>query len=196
LPLAIAAISGDAVAGEANLGTLRYLLAVPVSRLRLLGTKYAAIVIFAFIATFLVALVGMVIGLALFGGGSVTTLSGIQISFLDGVGRVALAAAYLACALASLGAVGLFISTLTEQPIAATIATLVFSAASLVLDSIPQVAWMHPYLITHHWMSFGDLLRSPIAWGGVTHGLYLAGSYALVFFLAAWARFAGKDVTS
>jgi ABC-2 type transport system permease protein len=192
----VAAIAGDAIAGEANLGTLRYLLVVPVARTRLLAVKYAAIVVFAFLATFLVALVGMVIGLALFGGGDLTTLSGTRISFLAGVGRVVLAAAYLACGLAALGAVGLFISTLTEQPIAATLATVVFSTASFILDSIPQVAWIHPYLLTHRWMAFGDLLRTPIAWEGVLHGLYLAASYAVVFALAAWARFAAKDVTS
>ena len=152
--------------------------------------------IFAFIATFLVTVVGMAIGLALFGGGDLTTLSGSRISFMNVLGRVALASVYLSCALASLGAVGLFISTLTVQPIAATIATVVFSAASLILDSIPQVAWLHPYLLTHHWMAFGDLFRTPIAWDGVVQGLYVAASYALVFFLAAWARFAGKDVTS
>jgi ABC-2 type transport system permease protein len=196
LPLAVAAISGDAIAGEANLGTLRYLLTVPVARLRLLGVKYLAIVVSSFLATFLVAVVGMGVGLALFGGGDVTTLSGTQISFAEGLVRVVLASAYLSCALASLGAVGLFISTLTEQPIAATIATVIFSTASFILDSIPQVGWLHPYLLTHRWMAFGDLLRAPIAWDGVLHGLYLAVSYALVFFLAAWARFAGKDVTS
>ena len=196
LPLAVAAMSGDAIAGEANLGTLRYLLTVPVARLRLLGVKYAAIVIFGFLATFLITVVGMAIGLALFGGGDVTTLSGTQISFAAGLGRVLLASAYLSCALGSLGAVGLFISTLTEQPIAATIATVVFSTASFILDSIPQVSWLHPYLLTHHWMAFGDLFRTPIAWDGLLHGLYLAASYAIVFFIAAWARFAGKDVTS
>jgi ABC-2 type transport system permease protein len=196
LPLAIATISGDAVAGEANLGTLRYLLTVPVARLRLLGVKYLSLVIFSFLATFLVAVVGMAIGLALFGGGDVTTLSGTQISFAEGLVRVLLASVYLSCALASLGAVGLLISTLTEQPIAATIATVVFSTASFILDSIPQVGWLHPYLLTHHWMAFGDLLRAPIAWDGILHGLYLAASYAVVFFLAAWARFAGKDITS
>ncbi len=196
LPLAVAAIAGDAIAGEANLGTLRYLLTVPVARLRLLAVKYAAIVIFAFLATFLVTVVGMAIGLALFGGGDLTTLSGSQISFSEGLGRVALASIYLSCALASLGAVGLFVSTLTEQPIAAMIATVIFSTASFILDSIPQVDWLHPYLLTHHWMAFGDFFRTPIAWDGVVHGLYLAASYGIVFFLAAWARFAGKDVTS
>ena len=51
LPLAVGTIAGDSVAGEANLGTLRYLLTVPVGRTRLLVVKYAAIVIFAFVAT-------------------------------------------------------------------------------------------------------------------------------------------------
>jgi ABC-2 type transport system permease protein len=196
LPLAVSVIAGDSVAGEANVGTLRYLLTVPVARLRLLSVKYAALVIFSFAATLVVTVTGMVIGLILFGGGDLTTLSGTQVSFLDGFVRVLAVSAYIAVCLASLGAVGLFISTLTEQPIAATIATLFFSAASLILDAIPQVSWLHPYLITHHWMTFGDLLRDPVAWGGIAHGLYSAAAYAVIFFLAAWARFSGKDVTS
>jgi ABC-2 type transport system permease protein len=196
LPLAVAVVAGDAVAGEANLGTLRYLLTVPVTRRRLLLVKFAAVSIGAFIATFTVTIVGIVMGLLLFGGGPMTLLSGTQVGFLDGLGRVLLAAAYLSCGLAALGAVGLFISTLTEQPIAATIATVVFSSTSFILDSIPQVGWLHPYLLTHHWMDFGDLFRAPIAWNNVSAGLFLSAGYVVVFLLAAWARFAGKDVTS
>lgn len=196
LPLAVAAISGDAVAGEANLGTLRYVLTVPADRPRLLGVKYLAIVVFSLAATGVVAVTGMVAGLALFGGGSMTLLSGVQIGFAEGLLRVLMAAAYVALCLASLGAVGLFISTLTEQPIGAMIAVLIFSTASFILDTIPQIAWIHPVLITHHWLDFGDLLRSPLDWGGVTQGLFVAAAYALVFWCAAWARFAGKDVTS
>jgi ABC-2 type transport system permease protein len=196
LPLAVAAISGDAVAGEANLGTLRYLLTVPVHRARLLAVKYLAVVIFALAATLVVTLTGVLLGLALFGGGDMTLLSGTQVSFGAGLGRVLLATCYLAIGFASLGAVGLFVSTLTEQPIGATIAIVLFSTASFILDSIPQVDWLHPYLITHNWTAFGDLFRDPVAWGGIQHGLYTAAAYALVFGLAAWARFAGKDVTS
>src|SRR6478609_282873 len=63
LPLAVASIAGDSIAGEANIGTLRYLLTVPAGRTRLLVVKYAAIVVFSFAAAALVALVGSVIGL-------------------------------------------------------------------------------------------------------------------------------------
>jgi len=196
LPLAVAAISGDAVAGEAGLGTLRYLLTVPVQRRRLLGVKYLAIAIFALVAASTVTVTGIAMGLVLFGGGPMTLLSGTQVGFAGGLLRVLLATVYLAVCLASLGAVGLFISTLTEQPIAAMIALLVFSTASFILDTIPQVAWLHPFLVTHHWMAFGDLFRDPVAWSAIESGLYLAAGYGLVFWLAAWARFAGKDVTS
>ena len=196
LPLAVAAISGDAVAGEANTGTLRYLLTVPVRRTRLLAVKYAAIVLFAFAATLVVTLTGIALGLVLFGGGSLTLLSGSQIGFGAGLARVLLAAAYLAVCLASLGAVGLFVSTLTEQPIGATIAIVLFSSASFIVDNIPQVSWVHPYLITHNWLAFGDLFRDPVAWQGVERGLYVAVAYAAVFWLAAWARMSSKDVTS
>ena len=196
LPLAVAAISGDSVAGEANIGTLRYLLTVPVQRARLLAVKYLAIVVFALVATSTVTVTGVVMGIALFGGGDLTLLSGTQIGFTEGLLRVVLATVYLGLCLASLGAVGLFVSTLTEQPIGAMIAVVVFSTASFILDTIPQVSWLHPFLITHNWLAFGDLFRDPVAWPGVQQGLYVAVAYAVVFWLAGWARFVAKDVTS
>jgi ABC-2 type transport system permease protein len=196
LPLAVAAISGDAVAGEANLGTLRYLLTVPVQRARLLAVKYLAIVIFSVAATLTVTVTGIVMGLALFGGGEMTLLSGTQIGFAEGLLRVLAASLYLSVCLASLGAVGLFVSTLTEQPIGAMITVVIFSTASFIADSIPQIAWLHPFLITHNWLAFGDLFRSPVAWDGIQQGIYVALAYVIVFWFAGWARFTGKDVTS
>ena len=76
LPLAMSMLSGDAVAGEANLGTLRYLLTVPVSRTRLLAVKYVSLCIGALWGVTAVALPGAIIGIALFGTGDLTTLSG------------------------------------------------------------------------------------------------------------------------
>ena len=154
LPLAVSAISGDSVAGEANLGTLRYLLAIPAGRTRLLVIKYAAIVIFAVAATFLVALIGSIMGLALFGGGDMTLLSGTQTSLADGLWRLVLSSLYLAAQFSALGAIGLFVSTLTEQPIGATIAIVLVNVLMFVLDSIAQLDWLHPWLLTHWWTSF------------------------------------------
>ena len=196
LPLAISMLAGDAVAGEANLGTLRYLLTVPVSRTRLLVVKYASLCIGALWGVATVAVAGAVIGVALFGTGPLTTLSGSQLEFPAALGRVLLVVLYLSACIAALGAVGLFISTLTVQPIAATIALMIFTILSWILDAVPQLEWLHPWLIVHEWLSFADLLRDPPLWDNVLRGLGVDAVYAAVFWLLAWARFAGKDVTS
>jgi ABC-2 type transport system permease protein len=196
LPIAVAAVAGDAIAGEANVGTLRYLLTVPVHRTRLLAVKYAGIVVGAFVATVTVAGTGLLAGWALFGGGPVTLLSGVQVGLGEALLRLLLICLYLTVCLSALGAVGLFISTLTEQPMGATIAITMLTTSSFVLGIIPQIDWLHPYLITHWWNSFGDLLRDPVAWGPLRSGLLSAAAYILIFLTAAWARFASRDVTS
>ncbi|HEY2671180.1 MAG TPA: ABC transporter permease [Rugosimonospora sp.] len=196
LPLAIAAIAGDAVAGEAHGGTLRYLLVVPVDRTRLLVVKFGAIAVFAVVATLLVALVGAMLGLALFGGGPVVTLSGTTLPFWTGVARLLLVIGYIAVCLSVLGTIGLFVSTLTEQPIGATIAIMVLALASEIMDAIPQLSAIHAYLPTHYWSAFGDLLRDPISFVAVGPGLLSAAAYTAIFGAAAWARFGGRDVTS
>jgi ABC-2 type transport system permease protein len=196
LPLAVSAISGDSVAGEANLGTLRYLLAVPAGRTRLVVIKYAAIVIFALVATLIVALVGTIMGLALFGGGDMTLLSGTQTSMADGVWRLLLSSFYLAAQFSALGAIGLFVSTLTEQPLGATIAIVLVDVLMFILDSISQLDWLHPWLLTHWWTAFADLLRDPMATESIQRGLITAVVYAGVFWLAAWARLSTKDISS
>ncbi len=196
LPLAVSAIAGDSVAGEANIGTLRYLLTIPAGRTRLLVVKFAAIVIFAVVATSLVAVVGTLMGLALFGGGDMTLLSGSRTTLAGGLGRLLLSVLYLAFQLSALGAIGLFISTLTEQPIGATIAVVLVNVMMFILDSITQLEWLHPWLLTHWWTAIGDFLRDPIFYDNIERGLVTAAVYGGVFWLLAWARFTGKDVTS
>jgi ABC-2 type transport system permease protein len=196
LPLAMSMLAGDSIAGEANIGTLRYLLTVPVHRTRLLAVKYVSLCIGAFWGVTAVALPGAVAGVILFGTGPMTTLSGTQISFGAALWRVLLVMLYLSAGLAGLAAVGLFISTLTEQPIAAAIALMMFTIVSWILDAVPQLAWLHPWLIVDHWLAFGDILRDPMAGTEIGRGLFTAAGYAVVFWLASWARFSSKDITS
>ena len=196
LPLAVAVIAGDAVAGEANVGTLRYLLARPVQRTRLLAVKYLGVLISTVVAVLLVAVVGVGFGLALFGAGPVTLLSGTQVSTAVGLFRLLLVCGYLVICLAAFGAVGLFVSTLTEQPIGATIAVVGLALLSQILDSVTQLSAIHPYLPTHYWLSFGDLLRDPIATDQIVPGIVSAVVYGAIFLAAAWARFGTKDITS
>jgi ABC-2 type transport system permease protein len=196
LPLAVATIAGDSIAGEANIGTLRYLLTVPAGRSRLLTVKFSAVALSALLATVLVSLVGAVVGVILFGTGPMLTLSGTELSFGAALVRLLLATGYLAAGFAALGAIGLFISTLTEQPIGAMVATVLLNVGMFIADTITQLDWLHPYLLTHWWMSFADLMRDPIYAADIGRGLLTALAYAVVFWLAAWARFSTKDVTS
>lgn len=196
LPLAVAVVAGDSVAGEAGHGTLRYLLTVPAGRTRLLGIKYAALVIFCLAACAVVAASALIIGAALFPVGPVTMLSGTTISLGAGLLRVAFVVLYVAAAMAALAAIGLAISTCTEHPIGAIAAIMVLALASEVSDSVPQFAVVHPYLPTHWWLSFDALLRSPIAWPDLVHGLLSFGIYAAIFGAVGWARFTTADVTS
>lgn len=196
LPLAVAVASGDAVAGEASSGTLRNLLVVPVGRTRLLVVKYVGIVVWAAACTFTVAVVGLVVGLVLFPHGSVTLLSGDTIGYGHALGRALLVTLYVIAMLAGIAAIGLFVSTLTEVPIAAMAAVIVLTIVSEIVDAIPQLAVVHPYLFTHPWLAFGDLLRAPILATGIDHGLLTELAYVVVFGALAWSRFTSKDITS
>jgi ABC-2 type transport system permease protein len=196
LPLAVAALSGDTIAGEANIGTLRYLLTVPVHRTRLLAVKYVSLVIGAFIGVVVVSVTGLVIGGILFGLGPTTLLSGNQVGLVDALGRLTLVVLYLSACLAGLAAIGLFISTLTEQPIGAMIAVTVVSTAMWILDGIPQLDWLQPWLLVHYWMAFADVFRDPMFFEQMRQGLLVTLGYVVVFLGLAWARFSQKDITS
>jgi ABC-2 type transport system permease protein len=196
LPLTVGVVAGDTVAGEAGLGTLRYLLAAPAGRVRLLLVKYAGTVVFAFAAPLVVALVGAGIGALLFPVGPVVLLSGDSIGTGEALVRLLLIAAYLAVSLLGLSAIGLFMSTLTDVPVGAMAATVVLSVVSQVLDALPQLEWLHPWLFSHYWLDFGDLLRQPVSWDSFATNALLQGGYIALFGALAYSRFVTKDVLS
>jgi ABC-2 type transport system permease protein len=196
LPVVVAVVAGDSIAGEAGYGTLRYLLAVPAGRTRLLIVKYATIVVWCTAAVFIVAAVALVVGAALFPVGPVTLLSGDTVSLGAGLVRVLLVTLYICAAMAAIGAVGLAISTFTEHSIGAIAALMILIVTSEVVDTIPQFAVAAPYLPTHWWNSFDALLRTPVDTTTLWHGLLSFAVYAVLFFLIAWARFTSSDVTS
>src|SRR5215813_10772730 len=117
LALAVAVVAGDSIAGEAGRGTLRYLLAVPAGRTRLLGIKFAAVAAFCLCACLLVAAVAVILGAILFPVRPVALLSGTTIPLAAGLLRLLFVAGYIAAAMAALGAIGVAISTLTELKI-------------------------------------------------------------------------------
>jgi ABC-2 type transport system permease protein len=196
VPLAIGVIAGDTIAGEANLGTLRYLLVAPAGRTRLLVVKYLGAAAFCFAATLTVVLAGAAIGSLLFKVGPVPLLSGDTVSVPESIVRALLVAGYVSVSMLGMSAVGLFISTLTEIPVGAMAATVTLAVTSQILDQLSQVAWLHPWLFTHYWLSLGDLLRTPIAWDSLISNAELQAGYIAVFGALAWARLTTRDVLS
>ena len=196
LPLTIGVVAGDTIAGEANTGTLRYLLVAPVSRGRLLLVKFFGAGAFALAATVTLMGTGIIIGAILFPVGPVTLLSGDVISIPAALLRIFLVAIYVTISLLGLSLVGLFISTLTVIPVGAMAATVVFSTVTQILGTLPQIAGIHPYLISYHWLGFADLLRNPIGLESFASNLLLQLAYIAIFGSLAYSRFTTKDVLS
>jgi ABC-2 type transport system permease protein len=196
LPMAVGVVAGDAIAGESNAGTLRYLLVAPAGRTRLLLTKFATVMAFCLLATLVVAVSALTVGALLFPLGDLVTISGTQISFTEGLGRAFLIALFVAASLTGVAALGLFVSTLTGSGIAAMATTVGLLITIQILDQIPQLHAIQPYFFSHYWLSFADLMREPVYWDDLQKNLGLQALYAGVFGSAAWARFAAKDITA
>ncbi|MGN9839810.1 ABC transporter permease [Nonomuraea sp. H19] len=196
MPVVISVVAGDSIAGEAGAGTLRYLLAAPAGRTRLLAIKYLNAVVFAYAVTAVVALSALLTGLVLFPAGPVTLLSGTTISVADGLLRILIAVGYVGAGMAALAAIGLALSTFTEVSIGAIAGTMVLVIICQVLRAIPQLDPITPYLLPTRFTDFDAVLRSPIDMGALGEGLLTFGAYIVLFGSIAWARFSGKDITS
>ena len=164
LPLTIGVVAGDTIAGEASLGTLRYLLIAPAGRIRLLAGEVRG-------------------GRRLrdrrhprrrAGGdrdrrgccsrSARSPCSPATRSAGEFILRALLLVGYVTLSLLGLSAIGLFISTLTTVPVGAMAATIVLAVASQIMDALPQLSAIHPWLFSHYWFGFADLLRNPISW--------------------------------
>jgi ABC-2 type transport system permease protein len=209
LPVAVAVIAGDSIAGEAGSGMLRYLVARPVGRARLLAAKLVALVVYVLAAVVLVAGTAYVTGTLLFGsqpptvsssglGSSVaaTSLSGGGLTPAQVLIRTAGAIAFIGVSMLGVGAIALFLSTVTDSALGAAMGALAALITSQVLVTLGAAASVNPYLPTRYWLAWVDFFRQPILWRNIDRGFAVQGVYVAVFLAAAWAHFATKDITS
>ncbi|MGI8953497.1 MAG: ABC transporter permease [Nocardioidaceae bacterium] len=200
LPVAVAMMAGEAVAGEAQAGTLRYLLVRPVGRTRLLVAKLISIVMFVLLTVVIVAVLGYVVGMLLLGDGDssglVSGVSGTSLTGTQIAQRTMMAVAYVTLSMLGVAALALLLSTFTDSALGAALGALAFLIASTLLLTLDAAAALQPYLPTRYWLAFVDLFRDPILWGDLVRGLLLQGVYLVVFLGAAWANFTSKDITS
>jgi ABC-2 type transport system permease protein len=205
LPLAVAVVAGDSVAGEAGYGMLRYLLARPVGRTRLLVAKLISVSVFTVLAVAMVVVTSLAVGVALFGVGTpaavgqpgqLTSLSGVPLTPPDLIARLLGAIGFVVLAMLAVGAIALFLSTLTTSSLGATLGTLAVLITSQVLVTLDAAAPVKPYLLTGYWLSWIDFFRDPIFLRSIDRGVALNAVYIAVLLAAAWANFATKDITT
>ena len=203
LPIAVAVIAGDSISGEAQASTLRYLLIRPVGRTRLLVAKLVAISAFVGLAVVAVAAIGYVVGTSLFGTAplrgdalAAVSVSGTPLTPREVLIRTLLAMLYVALSMLGVAAVALFLSTLTDSPLAAALGALAVLVTSTLLLTLDAARALAPYLPTRYWLAYLDLFRQPIQWREVVRGVGLQAGYVVVLLGAAWANFTTKDITS
>jgi len=210
LPISVAIVAGDAIAGEASAGMLRYLLARPVGRTRLLVAKLIALIAYVLFAVVAVAVTSYIVGIILFGdkpialsSGSITSqgviansISGTPLTPADIILRTVGAVAFIAVSMLGVGAIALFLSTLTDSSLAAALGAMAALIASATLVALNAAASISPYLPTEYWLAWLDFFRQPILWRDIDRGFAIQAVYVVVFLGAAWANFASKDVTS
>ncbi|TCC49854.1 ABC transporter permease [Kribbella capetownensis] len=195
LPTAVTVISGESLAGEASLGTLRTMLTAPAGRSRLLAAKMVALAVFCLAATMTIWISGLIVGFILFPVGDVLLLSGTTVSLGEGLLRALLIAIVISLSLLGLAGIGLFVSSLTSTPLAAMAATFGAFIVLGIMTAIPQLHAIHPWLLIYRWQSFADLLRDPPYWHEIARNLLVQGAYLVVFYTAAWARLTSRDIT-
>ncbi|WP_131747711.1 ABC transporter permease [Frankia sp. Cppng1_Ct_nod] len=198
LPVAVLLLAGEAIAGEATAGTLRYLVIRPVGRGRLLAAKLIGIISYLLIAVTAVTVTAFVVGWMLFGLAPVKPLGGTgpPLSLPQAAVRIGLSALFVAASMLGIVGVGLFLSVITSTPLAATFGALGVLVTAGVLDQLPAAAAIQPYLPTHYWMAFVDLFRAPVNWSNMKRGVLLEGGYGSAMIVLARIVFGTRDITS
>ena len=200
LPVAVAVVGGDAIAGEASVGMLRYLLVRPAGRVRLLLAKLAALVTFVLVAVVSVVATSYLIGVSLFpaeaGQAPVGSVSGPALTPAQVILRIGAAMCYVGFSMLGVGAIALFLSTVTDSSLGATLGALAALVGSQLLATLDAAASVRPYLPTRYWLAWIDLFREPILWRDIQRGIGIQAVYLAVFLALAWANLVTKDIRS
>ncbi|MCZ4078667.1 ABC transporter permease subunit [Rhodococcus sp. H36-A4] len=187
---------GDSVASEASWSSLRYLLAIPVPRTRLLVQKALVSATLSIAAVVVLVLVSLILGTALYGAEPLVTPFGDGLPYVDALGRLAIAVAYIGVNLLWVAGLAMLLSVLTDAPLGAVGGAVMTSILLQILDQITALGSLRNYLPGHYANSWTDALQPTISWNDMFVGSFSALAYAAVFGVIAWRVFASKDITS
>jgi ABC-2 type transport system permease protein len=196
LVVVVALFFGDTVAAEASWSSLRYLLAAPVPRARLLRQKALVAGLLSVAALLLLPVVALAVGTLAYGANDLVSPTGESLAFATGAGRVLIGAGYVAVHLIWVAGLALLLSVSTDAPLGAVGGAVMASIVSQILDQITALADLRDYLPTHYGTAWAGLLADQVDWGDMTRGVFSAVTYGAVFLALAVWRFGRKDVTS
>jgi ABC-2 type transport system permease protein len=187
---------GDTVASEAQWGSLRYTLATPVPRMRLLRQKWYAALVLSVGALLTLAVVAVVAGGVAFGFHDIRTPVGVSIAQGEGLIRLAGMLGYLAVHLLVVGTLAFWFSTITDAPLAAVGGAVFTMFVFAILDQVGQLCAIRDWFPTANEFAWTDLLQTPVDSSDLFRGVVQSLVYAAVFTALGLRHFARRDVTS
>ncbi len=218
IPILVALVAGDAISGEANMGTLRLLLTKPISRTQIILVKFAASVIYTIGLLIWMALMALFVSLLIFGADDmlIFRVKGdesqiLQITKDDIMWRYFAAFGYAAVALTVIAALAILLSVFAENSIGPIIATVCIVIVCTIISNInvPIIDnTIKPWLFTSYlvgWKGFfyigtnadGEPLKGTIEnWLAIRNSLYILLAHIFILISAAVIVFKRKDILS
>lgn len=201
VPLLIALVAGDMIAGEANMGTLRLLLTKPVSRTQLLMGKFAATLVYTILLLVWMALLALVVPILVFGTGDLLNLKSDQAIILeraDILWRYIAAFGFAAIAMSMVASLAFFLSLFAENSIGPIVATMSIIIVCTILSSldIPIFTALRPYLFTTHMLGWKGFFDDPVHYPAVLRSAGVLLLHIILLFSATVYIFRRKDILS
>ncbi|HVT67243.1 MAG TPA: ABC transporter permease subunit [Trebonia sp.] len=197
LVVVVALFCGDAIASEASWSSLRYLLAAPVPRARLLRQKLVVALGYSVPAVVLFPAMSLAAGTALYGWHPLR-LPGSLVELPSGpaLTRLGIALAYILVTLLFVAGLAFLLSVSTDSPLGAVGGTVGLAIVSSILDSVTALGSWREILPTHWQYSWLTALQPQVSWDPMIEGAVVSVSYAVVLLALAFRRFARKDIVS
>lgn len=196
LIVVVALFFGDSVASEASWSSLRYLLAVPVPRSRLLRQKAIVSALLSVAGLVVLVVSALALGTLLYGTDPLMNPFGDSLPFGTTIIRLLVALAYIAINLTWIAGLALLLSVVTDAPLGAVGGTVMVSILVQILDQITALGSLRNYLPGHFSSGWTRAFTPAIDWHDIAVGSFSALAYASVFGVAAWILFSRKDITS
>jgi ABC-2 type transport system permease protein len=201
VPLLIALVAGDMIAGEAGMGTLRLLLTKPAGRGELLGAKFGATFVYTVTLLIWMALLALAGSVLLFGAGDLMIMRNQEVDLLlsgDVLWRYMFAFAFAIVAMTTVASLAFFLSVWARNaigPIVATVSIVIVLTILSTMD-IPFFDRLKPYLFTTHMIGWKGFFYNPVPWRDIGVSAAILIGHILVFLGATWYVFKRKDILS